>query len=141
MLGKGVALRLLIISACLGCWMAPRMAIAGTDGDEAAYEVVDPEGIYLGVGTRPKRPGVMRADDVWREIPEYKQIIDEQLTEEDPKYHLLMLKATERFNRALKHLARRDDHDMLGEIGSISAKGGETIPDVTAEMIRLVSRN
>jgi hypothetical protein len=30
---------------------------------------------------------------------------------------------------------------MLGETGSIVAKGGGKIPDVTSEMIKLVTRN
>jgi len=141
MLRKGVALRLLIISVSFGCWLVPGVAQADSSGDEDAYEVVDPDGIYLGTGMHPRSPGVMRADDVWREIPEYRQIIADELTGEDPKYHLLMLKATERFNRALKNLAKRDDHDMLGEVGSIVGKGGSPVPDVTAEMIGLVTRN
>jgi len=140
MLGKGAALRLLIVSVGLGVWMTAGTALADGGGEEIAYQVVDPDGVYLGVGDHPRSPGVMRADDVWRAIPEYKQIIADELTEEDPKYHLLMLKATERFNRALKTLAKRDAHDMLGEVGAIVATGGGPIPDVTAEMIRLVTR-
>ena len=86
-------------------------------------------------------PGVMTADDVWSEIPEYKEIVDENLTDDDPKWHLLMAKATERFNKALKKLAQRDSYDMLGEVGAITAKGKKTIPDVTKEMIKLVTRD
>ncbi|MFI5402692.1 MAG: hypothetical protein ACHQ1G_07130 [Planctomycetota bacterium] len=108
--------------------------------EEAAFEVVDPDGIYLGTGTHPSSPGVLVADDVWKEIPEYKKILADELTEDDAQYHLLMLKATERFNKALKALAKRDSHDMLGETGSIVAKGGRKIPDVTDELVKLVTR-
>ena len=137
MLGKG-SLRVWV-SVCLGCLlMGPSIVLAEED---AAYEVVDPDGIYLGKGTHPKTPAVLVADDVWKEIPEYKKILDNELDEDDPEYHLLMLKATERFNQALKSLAKRDSYDMLGETGSIVAKGTGKIPDVTADMIKLVTRN
>jgi len=118
--------------------MAPRVARAA---DDPEFEVVDPDGVYYGHGKNPKVPGVMKADDVWSEIPEYKEIVDENLTDDDPKWHLLMAKATERFNKALKKLAQRDSYDMLGEVGAIVAKGKKTIPDVTKEMIKLVTRD
>lgn len=137
MLEKG-ALRLVLFAAGVGC--LPISLALGDEAEEAAFEVVDPEGIYFGKGTRPKGPGVLAADDVWKEIPEYKKILADELTEDDAEYHLLMLKATERFNKALKSLAKRDSHDMLGETGSIVAKNGGKIPDVTSEMIKLVTR-
>ena len=138
MLGKG-ALRLVLLCAGVGSLLgAPNVALGEED---AAFEVVDPEGIYFGKGTHPKAPGALVADDVWKEIPEYKKILADELTEDDAAYHLLMLKATERFNQALKSLAKRDSHDMLGEKGAIVAKGGGKVPDVTSEMIKLVTRS
>jgi hypothetical protein len=132
-------LRIVFLALGLGAVLTvPDIALG--EEEEAAFEVVDPDGIYLGTGTHPKSPGVLVADDVWKEIPEYKKILADELTEDDAQYHLLMLKATERFNKALKALAKRDSHDMLGETGSIVAKGGRKIPDVTDELIKLVTR-
>ena len=105
------------------------------------FEVLKPEEIYFGSGRHPKAPGALTADDVWAAIPEYKQILEDELTDEDAQYHLLMKKAAERFSKALKKLARRDRHDMLGEDGSIKALGKKKIPDVTKEMIKLVTRD
>lgn len=139
MLGTGSWRLVLLFAATFGVAAGSRPA-AAEDSEEAAFEVVDTDGIYLGTGKNPKTPGVLVADDVWKEIPEYKKILDDELTEDDPEYHLLMLKATERFNKALKALAKRDTHDMLGEVGSIKANNGAKIPDVTAEMIKLVTR-
>ena len=138
MLGTGVR-RLMVLAAAMGCLALPNAARG--DEEDAAFEVVDPEGVYFGKGTHPKTPGVLVADDVWKEIPEYKKILDDELDEDDPEYHLLMLKATERFNQALKALAKRDSYDMLGETGSIVAKGTGKIPDVTSDMIKLVTRS
>ena len=139
MLGKG-ALRLVLLAAGVGCLLGGPNVALGDDAEDAAFEVVDPDAIYFGKGTHPKVPGILVADDVWKEIPEYKKILADELTEDDAEYHLLMLKATERFNKALKSLAKRDSHDMLGETGSIVAKSGGKIPDVTSELIKLVTR-
>lgn len=139
MLGTGSWRRMVVFAAICGLAAGIR-PVAAEDAEEAAFEVVDTDGIYLGTGKCPKTPGVLVADDVWKEIPEYKKILADELTEDDPEYHLLMLKATERFNKALKALAKRDSHDMLGEVGSIKANNGAKIPDVTAEMIKLVTR-
>jgi hypothetical protein len=139
MLGKG-SLRVLVFAAgfiCLVC--GPEVALG--EEAEAAFDVVDTDGIYFGKGMHPKAPAVLVADDVWKEIPEYKKILADDLTEDDPEYHLLMLKATERFNQALKALAKRESYDMLGETGSIVAKNGGKIPDVTSEMVKLVTRS
>jgi hypothetical protein len=105
------------------------------------FEVVKADEIYYGSGKHPKAPGVMEADTVWAEIPEYKQILEDELTDEDAQYHLLMKKAAERFSKCLKKLAKRDSYDMLGETGSIKALGKKKIPVVTKEMIKLVTRD
>lgn len=126
-----VALMLLGAASAAGVW-----------AEEYDFTVVDKDEIYYGKGKHPKEPAVTKADDVWDEIPEYKQIVDEELTEDDPRYLMLMRKATERFNKALKKLAERDDHDMIGETGSIKANDKKkTIPDVTKELIKLVERD
>lgn len=105
------------------------------------FEVVDSDGIYYGEGKHPRAPAVTRADDVWAEIPEYKQIEEEDLEEDDPKYHLLMAKATERFRKAIEKVAKRDELDMVGEVGSIKATADKEIPDVTKDLIEIVTRD
>ncbi len=117
--------------------------IAPVQADEGhAFEVVDEDAIYYGEGKHPKTPAITEADDVWAEIPEYKQIVAEELEEDDPNYHILMKKATERFSKALKKIAERDGYDMIGEKGSIESKGDKKkkIPNITKELIKLVKR-
>jgi hypothetical protein len=113
------------------------------EADEVTYEVVDPDGIYFGSGDHPKAPAVIAADDVYAQIPEYKKVIDDDLDDDDPEYHLLMKKATERFAKALRKVAKRDGYDMIGEIGAIRVSGDSKtkIPDATDELIEIVSRN
>jgi len=117
--------------------------VAGAEEEKPKFEVVDPDGLYFGDKTYPKTPAVIAAASVWAEIPEYKKIVEEELGEDDPKYHLLMKKATERFSKALRKAAKRGSHDVIGETGSIEAKDAEQdkIPDITDDLIELVGRN
>ena len=119
--------------------LAPRVTIAAQGSD---YEVVDSSGIYFGRGSHPRSPAEAIADSVWAEIPEYKQIVEEELTDDDPKYHILLRKATARFDRALSKAAERDGYDMIGEAGSIARLDDDAsaIPDITDDLIDLVSR-
>lgn len=106
------------------------------------FEVTDAEGVYYGKGSHPKAPATIRADDVWAQIPEYKKILADDLDEDDPEYHLLMKKASERFGRALEKEAKRESFDMIAEEGAIRANTpGKKIPDATADMIELVTRD
>lgn len=117
-----------------------RVALAG---EGHAFDVVDSDGIYYGEGSHPKAPAVIAADEVWGAIPEYKKIIDEDLSDDDPKYHQLMKKATERFQKALEKIAKREGYDMIGEVGSIEAVGDikKDIPDATADLVDAVGRD
>ena len=125
-----------VLVALVGC-----MAMVSA-ADSHDYEVVTPDQIYLGKGKHPKTPAVIKADDVWDQIPEYKKIVEDELTEDDPKYHILMKKATARFNKGLKKLSKRDSHDMIGEKDSIKVLNKKKkLDDATKELIKLVSRN
>jgi len=111
--------------------------------DDYDFEVVDASAIYFGDGSHPKTPAIIEANKVWAEIPEYKKILDQNLTEDDPEYHILMRKATERFEKALKKVADREKYDMIGELGSIRSVGEDKkeIPDATQQLIEVVSRD
>ncbi|MEM8885324.1 MAG: hypothetical protein AAGD14_14745 [Planctomycetota bacterium] len=107
------------------------------------FEVVDRAQLYYGKKKHPKTPAVCVADSVWAEIPEYKKILEEELDADDPRYHLLLKRATKRFQRALKKLAGRDGYDVIGEVGAIKAVGKKKkkIPTVTQGLIELVTRD
>jgi len=112
-------------------------------GPKYDFEVVDSSQIYYGKKKHPKTPAVCDADSVWSEIPEYKTIIDDELGPDDPRYHLLLKRATKRFQRALKKLAKRDGYDVIGERGSIKAMGKKkkSIPTATKDLIDYVTRD
>ena len=128
---------------CVLSWLLAFPAAAIGDDGEHDFEVVRPADIYYGSGQHPNAPAVIEANKVWAEIPEYKKILEDELTDDDPEYHILMRKATERFEKALKTVAEREKYDMIGEVGSIKAIGEEkkAIPVATKQLIEVVSRD
>ncbi len=131
------------LAALLTLFGVANMDRGAAAADGHSFEVVDSDEIYYGEGTHPKTPAVIAADDVWAAIPEYKKILDEDLSDDDPKYHQLMKKATERFQKALAKIAKREGYDMIGEIGSIAAVGEikKEIPDATTDLVDAVGRD
>ncbi|MGH7163378.1 MAG: hypothetical protein ACREID_07825 [Planctomycetota bacterium] len=118
-----------------------RGAALGAEDGEHDFTVVDAEAVYFGSGEHPSSPAVTRADDVWAQIPEYKRIVDENLTDDDAEYHLLMKKASERWQKALKAEAKREDYSLIAEVDAVVSSTGKDIPDVTQDLIDLVTRD
>ena len=134
--------RRISVVGIVACVLALAVLPARGEKQDHDYEVTDPSAVYLGSGKHPKSPAVILADKVWAEIPEYKTILEEGLTDEDPRYHLLMRKATKRFEDALVKEAKRESYDLIAEVGAVKAlKKGKKIPSGTAGLIELVSRD
>ena len=73
--------------------------LVGTaQADVGDYRCKDPGDVYFGNARLFQRPCHISADRVYRKIPEYREILQKKLTDDDPKYHLLMKKASQRFN-------------------------------------------
>jgi hypothetical protein len=85
------------------------------------YRVTDTTAIYHGNCRLFTKPCVVKADRVYRSIPEYKEILDKGLTDKDVRYHFLMKKASERFVEGVKRMARELNQDLVGELGAIKA--------------------
>ena len=97
--------------------------------DVGDYRVSEGGAVYLGNARLFSRPCVVSADRVYRNIAEYREILDKGLTDKDVRYHFLMKKASERFLEAVKRMAKELSLDLVGEVGSIkSAKAGIAEP-------------
>jgi hypothetical protein len=81
--------------------------------------VLGPTKVYLGNPKLFQKPAVIAADRVYRAIPEYREILQKGLTDKDVHYHFLMKKASERFTKAVKAMAKKDGHDLVAESGSV----------------------
>ena len=113
----GVALA---AATCLGGWLLLR---PGTDVVRGRglgeYVFSDTERVYLGNHRLARKPAVVDSSRVYAVIDEYQQIRREGLTPDGPKYHLLLAKASEHFNKALKTAATQGGHDVVAEAGTV----------------------
>ena len=98
-----------------------------------SYRVVDPSLVYLGNPRLFKKPCSVAADRVYRAIPEYMEILDKNLTDKDVRYHFLMKKASDKFVRAIRALARDLAYDLVAGAGAILPETADTpaVPDGT----------
>ncbi|MEQ8763073.1 MAG: hypothetical protein RL885_04045 [Planctomycetota bacterium] len=116
--------------------------IAGLAGVCAAettpddVQVVDKKKVYFGDPDNFSRPAVISAKKIFDEIPAYKQIKEEGLDKNDPRYWTLLEKANKVFKRVVKKVAENGGYDLVAEVGSL--KGAEEFPNLTAECIELV---
>ncbi|MFV1958830.1 MAG: hypothetical protein ACC662_05385, partial [Planctomycetota bacterium] len=83
------------------------------------YRCTDLGRVYLGNPRLIRKPAVVSADRVYQRIPEYRKIVDEGLTDRDVRYHFLMKKASARFAKAVRTMARAKGHDFVAEVGAV----------------------
>ena len=114
-----------------------RAAVADAPKTAASYRVDDPTLVYLGNPRLFKKPCAVSADRVYRAIPEYQEILEKNLTDKDVRYHFLMKKASDKFSRAVKDLARDLTYDLVAGTGAVSPANKDTpaVPDETSSAI------
>jgi hypothetical protein len=95
---------------------------------------VEADAVYFGDAAEWKKPAVVDADAVFREIDEYKQILEEKLESSDPKYGVLMSKASRRFSAAVRAAAKEGEYDLVARVGSVH--GVDSVPVITQDVIR-----
>lgn len=94
--------------------------------------------IYYGKKDGAKKPAEIKAQDAFNEIAEYKKIKEKGLTKDDAEYWLLLNKANEKFNKAIKKVAEDDKFDVVAEKGKHKF---ETAPvDITKKVIEILKK-
>ena len=115
----------------VGC---PRtMALAGEAEDEKPKKSVDAASVFFGDPAKWEKPAEVDPDAVYAKIDEYKQITDEGLQPGDPKYEILMTKASRKFRHAIRKTAKDGGYDLIAKTGSV--KGAGTVPVITQDVI------
>ena len=71
--------------------------------------------VYYGKKDGAKKPAEVVASDVFNEIPEYKKIKEKGLTKDDAEYWVLLNKANDKFNKAVKKVAEDAKYADLRE--------------------------
>jgi hypothetical protein len=125
---------------CLGVVSGAARGIALADdaaGEKKEAEKpkksVDAADVYFGDAREWSKPAEVDPDKVYAKIDEYKQIRDKGLKAGDPKYELLMCKASKRFTCAVKKTAKDGSYDLVAKLGSV--KGVDSVPDITSDVI------
>jgi hypothetical protein len=102
-----------------------------------AYRVSDASLVYLGNPRLFKKPASVSADKVYRAIPEYREILEKNLTDKDVRYHFLMKKASDKFSKAVRDVAKDEGYDLVAGLGAVVPSNTETpaVPEVTTAII------
>ncbi len=121
----------------LGAFLALAVLASSAWAAIGEYRCTDPARVYHGNPRLIRKPAVISADRVYERIPEYKQIVDEGLSDKDVRYHFLMKKASERFAKAVKSMAGALGYDFVAEIGTIKREkqDADAPPDRTDDVI------
>ena len=104
-------------------------------GDKKKKVEIDEANIYYGDVNDFESPAMVDADAVFDEIPEYREIIERDMDESNPRYLVLMRAASKRFRKAISSAAAAKGYDLIGGLGSIKIKG-RNVPDITALVIK-----
>ena len=123
---------LLVIGAFV---LGTAATVAAGVGD---YTCTDPSKVYYGNHRLFQRPATVSCDKVYDAIPEYQEIVKKGLTDKDPRYHILMKKASKRFSAAVKKMAKSKNHDLVACTGAVkkAKEKAKDIPDRTKECIK-----
>ena len=108
-------------------------------GDSAPKVTINEADIYLGDVSDFSHPATVDVDAVYANIPEYREIVDRNMDEKNPRYLFLLRKASFRFRKAVQKTAEQKGFDLIGGEGSIEVEGSE-VPDITALVIRNLPR-
>ena len=131
-----------VVLAAFACAAISTPAFADGKQQGPAYRVDDVSLVYFGNPRLFKKPAEVSADRVYRAIPEYKEILDKNLTDKDVRYHFLMKKASEKFCKAVDTLAKDLAYDLVAGKGAVIlvTTDAPAVPDATdATISRLPS--
>ncbi len=106
-----------------------------TNAVNAGVEI-DESQVYYGNATAYKKVGEIDCNQVFHAISEYRTIREEGL-KEGVRYDLLLVRANEKFRKALKLAHKRKGYDLIVEAGSITGSES-TVPDITDLVIDLL---
>ncbi len=101
-----------------------------------AYVVEDADRVYYGDADYFENPAVVKAAEIFVQIPEYREIVERGLTKKDPEFWLLLSKANEKFSAAIAKVAESKGYDMIAEVGAVVPEPkDEPLPNVTQLVI------
>jgi hypothetical protein len=123
--------RLIASIAILSLCICTTKALLGADGG-----TVDKKKVYYGKASSFKKPAEINLLTVFGAISEYTEA--KKKSEDDPDYYILLQKANDKFQKALKKAASDGGYDLVAEKGAVKAK--KTVPDITDAVIKALPK-
>jgi Skp family chaperone for outer membrane proteins len=114
--------------------VATSALLAGETAGEEKRKWVDSDGVYYGDAREWEKPAQVDADAVYKEIEEYKTILEEKLEPKDARYGILMSKASRKFLAAVRSAAKAKNYDLVARIGAVH--GVDNVPTITRDVIQ-----
>jgi hypothetical protein len=134
--GRAAGTWLVVLVAVFAALPGPCLAVE-PEKKAPAWKVADASLVYLGNPKLFKKPAAVSADKVYRAIPEYREILEKNLTDKDVRYHFLMKKASDKFSKAIRDVAQEVGYDLVAGTGAVVPANTDTpaVPDVTTSAI------
>lgn len=99
---------------------------------------VDKKKVYYGDAESFSKPAEIEINKVFARIPEYAEA--KKKAEDDPEYYILLEKANDKFQKAVKKAAADGGYDLVAEKGAVKpAKKKQAVPDITEDVIEALS--
>jgi len=122
--GRGCVVGLLLVGL-----VVVALGDTGGTGDPRSTPVGK---VYFGNPRNFYAPAELEAARVFRVIPEYQELVRDEVDPSDPRYWSLMDKANTRFIRALVNVAKKYNYDLIGEKGFLRGHRLESkVEDIT----------
>lgn len=101
---------------------------------DVGTKVVDRGKVYHGLADAFAAPAVIEASRVLETIPAMKEIETEGVKKSSARWFVLVAKANQQMQKAIRAVCQEKGYDLVAEVGAISSTA--TIPDVTEMVIK-----
>lgn len=132
------ALITLLVAALATLTIADTVAALDPSQDEPVVKITNSSRVYYPAtvkrGAKFKKPAVLVSATVFDAIPEWQEIKKKGLKKDDPEYHLLHKRASDKFCTAIKKVATASGYDIIAETGAIDCKNCTAV-EITSEVV------
>ena len=104
-----------------------------------AEVTVKEEQVYYGNAKEYSNPAQLELAKVLDATKEYQRIKKEKIKSENPLYWILLQRANEKVQAAIKKVAENKKYDLVGELGYITGNTNP-IPNITQQVIEALDQ-
>jgi len=105
----------------------------------SAEITIKEERIYYGNAKEYSSPAQLEWCKVLDATKEYQRIKKEKIKSDNPLYWILLQRANEKVQAAIKKVAEKKKYDLIGELGYITGNT-DPIPDITQSVIEALDQ-